>query len=60
MLRSHKTATQLDLRGFAESLRDEDVRLCKSPQMCDSSGVKEVDVTGCNNETVLRTVVTRA
>ena len=87
MLKSLKTATQLDLSGFAESVRDEDVRLAlvrvtsENLKRVDLSGchnisargmedflqyiaekcpgVKEVDVTACSNEAVLRAVSIR-
>jgi ankyrin repeat protein len=87
-LKSLKTAPQLNLSGFAESVRDEDVRLAlvrvtsEHLKRVDLSGchhisaggmedilhyisatccgVKEVDLTACSNETVLRAVATRA
>jgi hypothetical protein len=83
-----KTSTQLSLSGFAESVRDEDVRLalvrvtsenlkrvdlsfCHNisagcmehilqSMTCSSVSVKEVDVTACSNEAVLRAVAIRA
>ena len=87
VLKSLKTATQLDLSGFAESVRDEDVRLalvrvtsenlkrvdlsgCHNisaggmedilQYIATCSGVKEVDVTACSNEAVVRAVAIRA
>jgi ankyrin repeat protein len=88
VLKALKTATQLNLSGFAESVRDEDVQLAlvrvtsenlkrvdlsgchhiSASGMQDilqylaetCSGVEEVDVTACSNETVLRAVATRA
>ena len=87
-LNALKTAPQLNLSGFAEAVRDEDVRLAlvrvtsENLKRVDLSGchyispdgidyilhyiaetcpsVKEVDVRGCSNETVLRAVATRA
>jgi hypothetical protein len=86
-LKSLKTATQLNMSGFAESVRDEDVRLalvrvtsenlkrvdlsfCHNisaggmedilQYMAEKCGVKEVDVTACSKDAVLRVVAIRA
>ena len=88
LLNALKTAHQLNLSGFAESVTDEVVRLAlirvtsENLRLVNLSGchnispggmeyifqyisetclgVKEVDVTACSNETVLRAVATRA
>ena len=87
-LKALKTAPQLNLSEFAESVWDEDVRLalvrvtsenlkrvdlsfchnisaggmeCILQYMAEAcSGVREVDVTACSNEAVLRAVAIRA
>ena len=47
VLKSLKTAPQLDLSGFAESIRDEDVRLALV--RVTSENLKRVDLSGCHN-----------
>ena len=87
-LNALKTAPQLNLSGFAEAVRDEDVRLALVRVTSENlkrvdlsgclhisaggmedilqymtetcSGIKEVDVTACSNEAVLRAVAIRA
>ena len=47
MLNDLKTVTQLDLSGFAESVRDEDVRLTL---VCvTSENLKRVDLSFCHH-----------